>query len=260
MVRINMKKRHQEPWLIPGCFLSERIRNLQHGATIVGSTFESITASMLKASRKTTDSSADLCPDAEVNGTLIESKAYGTNSRPGGFGQKSGRCMLEVGQLNKYRSIKASYSTRYYFWRYGCHKPVTGGLPFDSLKNGSSQWPRIGEVSQKVSTSILSCIVMDADFLHKVWENKDKLEGVAIRHCRLYFAGRRELDRDYLVLSDKFFDKVTQWPHNVTSILGLPQEALDITSQRRIVTFEMNGVKMKTNYFPLFTALDKIPF
>lgn len=101
---------------------------------------------------------------------------------------------------------------------------------------------------------------MDASLIYKVWEKKEEVAGVSVRHCRLYFDGRREVDRDYLMLSDKFFDSVILRPHVLTSLLGLERTALEVTERKRIVTFEMNGVKMKTNYFSLFTALDKIPF
>jgi len=74
---VNKRRRKSDATLFPGHQLQEPVYNIKAGSTLVGQAFETATESLLGGDRRTTDGTADICPDAIDQGRKlwIEAKA-----------------------------------------------------------------------------------------------------------------------------------------------------------------------------------------
>ncbi len=223
-----------QPLLFPGWILQERIRNLQHGACIVGQTFELVIEQLLKAERNTTDSTQDLCPDLIMGVNMIECKAFGNT-----------RAMMELGQLTKY--MNKPDSILYCFCNYKAFKPC---------KNK----PTMGELIKNITKTIDKVYILDGRIVQALARSWFLIDGLNFRYALIYVYGRAPIERQYITIQTKFFTNLFSDFETMLLMLQLNPEIYIKSQTTRRITFKYNDTKFVTNTFQVQAIQEIIPF
>lgn len=235
-MKIAKRKKKKEPTLFPGYMLDGKLQSIQHGACIVGSTFEYITCAAIHGERLVCFSDNDLNPDVSFGGVQIESKAFGAGGK---------RCLLEIDQLNRY--VQSGKSTWYVFWNYTQKHPCRGN-------------PSIRTVIGNTSSTIAYCILIDVSLISKMVAKIDLVDGLKKRVAKMYFKGRDPFIRNYLTITWLYFEKIkSNWKTAVT-LLGENPLYYSMSVDTRRIMFSVDGVVFKTNYFKMYRVLPVVPF
>jgi len=211
----------QQAYLIPGVTLYDRVRNLQHGATLIGDIGERIVAAVCRASASTFEAE-QLAPDLAYAGGHIEVKTFKTTTR----------CLIHKQQLERYR--EQNCTVWYAFVSYSHRNPV----PKRATKM---------DIINNVLTTLKHVYIMDIKtVLHAATLTES---GIGHRLARLMFHGREPITRDYLTISIAGVERLAREysPHPIETF-------------KRKVRLSYEDYPFTTPYFTVTKTVEPIPF
>lgn len=165
---VNRRKRKDDSTLFPGHALQDYIKGLKAGSTMVGMTFEAATERLMGSDRRSTNGTADVCPDVidEKRELWIESKAT----------QRRSAFKVPIDQLEMYDQAQFDaamwgkhYQVLYCMWTY-TETRIT--KPRDWSPNGTPdvRIPTKEELIRLVLGSATHIDVIDFSVLRRVRE------------------------------------------------------------------------------------------
>jgi hypothetical protein len=245
-IQVNRRRRcsfEEQPLLLPGWQLNHKLRNIQHGATVIGKVFELATEVLLRCRTIICASDCDISPDAylESSRTFVESKACGIRNN------RCRQAMIEMYQLERYGVVAQFNPVLYCLWLYNAVRPV-------------HDLPTIGALLDRLVGTVEACYVFDYFLIQRMAARCRTLPGLRTRHCKLYFVGREIIERDYLLVEQPFFDKYRTEPVAWLHDLGLEPGEVVFKQYKRQLTFRYNDMPYQTNRFNVFEARATVPF
>jgi len=234
-------RKPDEALLFPGWLLQEKVRNIQHGATIVGTTTELIAESLFgwRLQGNAREEDANLFPDLYNTRTnwMMEVKAC----------KAQGRFLLELEQLRDY---EARGNCLYAFCCYSHPHPV-------GLK--ANRWASIGEVVENVAQTLTDMYVLDIRVLSAM--RRFPPPGTSFRMgVQIRFPGREVMVRDYLTINQKALHALRDAPAPFLAAMNLPPSDWTLKTTKRRARFKFNDVVFSTKKFAVHELSETIPF
>lgn len=231
---VNRRRRRVEPLLFPGWQLQQRVRSNKVISTLTGEVFEALTSAAMQGERRTTNSTASLCPDLidERARVMVESKAASGRTR----------FKIETYQVDQYLKAAADgWRVVYALWSYHARR----------LR---ATYRTVGKIVEAITQSVTYCDLLDVRILKAICERAEAgaLPGVGWR--RYWNAAEAEElggDWPFVNISRSFLERLRGDPDRVLfRELGLAASEFEYSAQgtlRAECTYD--GVAFPTGNF-----------